>query len=711
MAGARSSVILDEPTSVLAPQEVDALFAGIATLRAQGLSVVIITHKLREARAHRRPGDRAARRQAGRCGGAAPDTLDRRRADRGDGRPLGGGAAAERPVAPPERRRAGARAARRRASTATAAQPALRGRRPRRRARRARRRRRRRRQRPARARTRSRSACAPIVDGHDVGRRPRRCAGRDPRRALALGAVGVPEDPVDRRRSCPGCRSLEHLALGDLKSVRQGLGIDWERARDARRGARRGAPGCGMAARNRALATLSGGNIQRVMLARALGAPRSLVVAAYPSRGLDIATTRRTQELLLEQRAAGAGVLLISRGPRRAARALRPHRRAARRPHRRRSSTPARADRYEIGRLMLGSRRHDRDRPSRPTVTDAAVDADGAPTRRAPTLDVGGAGDRPLRHRVAAALVIFGVVMLLKGVEPDRRATATWCTSTLDSAARSATILVRGDAAHPRRARRRRARPGPGWSTSAARASSSSAASARPAVVASGSTATLPGGVVLVLMMRRRRGRRRRCGPGSPALLRAALGINEAITTLLLNYVALDLMLFLIYDPWKDPRRLGPADHASRCPGAERLPLHRRQHGAHRHRHRRRRRRRRVAACCARRRGASARGSSAATPRRPAAPGCRVGAAAVGDARRRRARRARRHGPARRRRVQAAPGLHSPATATSASSPAGSPGTTRCRSSLGRVAARRHRHRRRQPPDRLAACPPPPSTS
>ena len=48
------------------------------------------------------------------------------------------------------------------------------------------------------------------------------------------------------------------------------------------------------------------------MLVRALGDPAPLVVAAYPSRGLDIATTRRTQELLLEQRAAGAGVLLIS---------------------------------------------------------------------------------------------------------------------------------------------------------------------------------------------------------------------------------------------------------------------------------------------------------------------------------------------------------------------------------------------------------------
>ena len=50
MAGARV-VILDEPTSVLAPQEVDALFTEIEELKQQGLSFVIITHKLREARA------------------------------------------------------------------------------------------------------------------------------------------------------------------------------------------------------------------------------------------------------------------------------------------------------------------------------------------------------------------------------------------------------------------------------------------------------------------------------------------------------------------------------------------------------------------------------------------------------------------------------------------------------------------------------------
>jgi simple sugar transport system ATP-binding protein len=50
MAGAKL-LILDEPTSVLAPQEVDTLFIGLDKLRAEGLSVIIITHKLHEARA------------------------------------------------------------------------------------------------------------------------------------------------------------------------------------------------------------------------------------------------------------------------------------------------------------------------------------------------------------------------------------------------------------------------------------------------------------------------------------------------------------------------------------------------------------------------------------------------------------------------------------------------------------------------------------
>jgi simple sugar transport system ATP-binding protein len=41
-------LILDEPTSVLVPQEVDELFAALRELKAQGLTVIFISHKLDE---------------------------------------------------------------------------------------------------------------------------------------------------------------------------------------------------------------------------------------------------------------------------------------------------------------------------------------------------------------------------------------------------------------------------------------------------------------------------------------------------------------------------------------------------------------------------------------------------------------------------------------------------------------------------------------
>ena len=131
-----------------------------------------------------------------------------------------------------------------------------------------------------------------------------------PAAVIASGVVGVPEDPV-RDAVVPGLTVHQHVALDVLRQVRKGLGLDWSKVRDRYRARNetsqlRGADG------ERSLASLSGGNIQRVMLVRAIAGDATLVVAAYPSRGLDIATTRRTQELLLERRAAGAGVLLIS---------------------------------------------------------------------------------------------------------------------------------------------------------------------------------------------------------------------------------------------------------------------------------------------------------------------------------------------------------------------------------------------------------------
>jgi len=63
---------------------------------------------------------------------------------------------------------------------------------------------------------------------------------------------------------------------------------------------------------NARAANLSGGNLQRVILARELSRGTPMIVAAYPTRGLDIAGTEYARQLLLEQRKAGSGILLIS---------------------------------------------------------------------------------------------------------------------------------------------------------------------------------------------------------------------------------------------------------------------------------------------------------------------------------------------------------------------------------------------------------------
>jgi len=57
---------------------------------------------------------------------------------------------------------------------------------------------------------------------------------------------------------------------------------------------------------------LSGGNIQRVVLAREITRGPVALVAASPTRGLDIVATQYVHEMLLEARRGGIGVLLIS---------------------------------------------------------------------------------------------------------------------------------------------------------------------------------------------------------------------------------------------------------------------------------------------------------------------------------------------------------------------------------------------------------------
>jgi general nucleoside transport system ATP-binding protein len=58
--------------------------------------------------------------------------------------------------------------------------------------------------------------------------------------------------------------------------------------------------------------SLSGGNLQKLILARVLSRKPRLIIANLPSQGLDVGATEFVQNKLLEARKLGAGILLIS---------------------------------------------------------------------------------------------------------------------------------------------------------------------------------------------------------------------------------------------------------------------------------------------------------------------------------------------------------------------------------------------------------------
>ena len=57
---------------------------------------------------------------------------------------------------------------------------------------------------------------------------------------------------------------------------------------------------------------LSGGNQQKIILAREITSSPRVIIANQPTRGLDIGATMYVREKLMEQRAQGVSILLIS---------------------------------------------------------------------------------------------------------------------------------------------------------------------------------------------------------------------------------------------------------------------------------------------------------------------------------------------------------------------------------------------------------------
>jgi len=63
---------------------------------------------------------------------------------------------------------------------------------------------------------------------------------------------------------------------------------------------------------NTSVRLLSGGNLQKVILAREISSEPKFMIAVQPTRGLDVGAIEGVQKLLLSQRESGAAILLIS---------------------------------------------------------------------------------------------------------------------------------------------------------------------------------------------------------------------------------------------------------------------------------------------------------------------------------------------------------------------------------------------------------------
>ena len=143
------------------------------------------------------------------------------------------------------------------------------------------------------------------LDGADV-------TGATPRKLLDSGVGFIPSDRY-RRGLVRGLSVAENLVCDRIDRPPYGRRFRIHPAAVAARGAEL-VERFQIAARSPAAdaSTLSGGNAQKVVLARALRADLRLLIAAQPTRGLDVGAIEMVWEHLRAQRDAGVAVLLIT---------------------------------------------------------------------------------------------------------------------------------------------------------------------------------------------------------------------------------------------------------------------------------------------------------------------------------------------------------------------------------------------------------------
>lgn len=132
--------------------------------------------------------------------------------------------------------------------------------------------------------------------GHDAAARVRKLR--------AAGLVVIHEDR-HHDEMILGATIAENLVLGDLKGLDREAEAKAVERRFARFDVYPPDP-------NRLGGELSGGNQQKVVMARRLDRPLGVLVAAQPTRGVDVGTARTIQHAIAEVAAGGAAVIVIS---------------------------------------------------------------------------------------------------------------------------------------------------------------------------------------------------------------------------------------------------------------------------------------------------------------------------------------------------------------------------------------------------------------
>jgi len=296
-------LILDEPTAVLTPAETEALFATLKLLVGQGLSVIFISHKLNEVLA---VSDRVLVLRAGRLAGTRTTSAT----TRGELAELMVGRQVVSPAVPPAvtgpallalydvstKGRAGGPPLDR--ITLTLRGGEITG--------------------LAGVSGNGQSALAGLLSGMEKpvsGRmtvKGREVEEWSPALALAAGIGRIPEDR--QAVGTIGDMSVTENVISERYRSppfsRRGL-LDWTAARRfaeeviADYEVKCPSP-------ETRVRLLSGGNIQKLILGRALDPLPSIILANQPTRGLDVGAVAYVHARLLEARARGAAILLIS---------------------------------------------------------------------------------------------------------------------------------------------------------------------------------------------------------------------------------------------------------------------------------------------------------------------------------------------------------------------------------------------------------------